>query len=68
MFKNSFQKMYADLDFDFNALLFSRRYSVPKIQEVGQEVEEEEYVKVCPSVWADMPTFAHLFPQAPSGT
>jgi hypothetical protein len=46
--------------------VFSERYSVPKIQEVEAEVEAE-YRKLAPPIWPDIPKFADLVRQPPSG-
>ena len=45
----------------------SHRYTVPKIQEVGTEVEAE-YLKLAPPLWPDIPKFSDICRQAPSGT
>jgi hypothetical protein len=39
---------------------------VPKIQEVGTEVEAE-YRKLAPPIWEDLPAFSQLCRQPPSG-
>jgi hypothetical protein len=46
--------------------IFSERYSVPKIQELEAEVEAE-YRKLAPPIWPDIPKFADLVRQPPSG-